>query len=131
MTLRHWARSGSTTLDILISRELAAPGAPPPTEFDPLTGRPLPGPAEEAVTQTVPARRFDPPVGDEVKAGEGSYFGLSDSRYLVRQDVDNPWQVDDVFFDETGTKRRIIGTRNAQQQGHVAGALIELIGSTA
>ena len=131
MTLRHWVRSENTSLNILISREVPpAPGAPPPTERDPLTGAPLPGPAAQTVTQTLPARRYDPPVSDEVKAGEGSFFGLSDSRYLVRQDPANPWKVNATFTDEAGERRRIVGVRNAQQQGHVAGALLEIIGRT-
>ena len=127
MTTRYQAQA----LDILITRELPAPGAAEPTEFDPLTGRPLPGPAAPStVIQTVPARRFDPPVRDEVKATSGSYFGINDSRYLVRQDTVHPWAVNDTFTDETGTRRRVVGVRNAQQQGHIAGALLELIGTT-
>ena len=82
------------------------------------------------MTQTVPARRYDPGVRDEVKASDGSYFGINDSRYMVRQDAVNPWQVNDVFIDESGTRRRVVGVRNAQQQGHISGAMIELIGST-
>ena len=80
MTLRNQAQA----LDIVITRELPAPGAATPTMFDPLTGVPLPGPAAQTVSQTIPARRFDPPVRDEVQASSGSYFGLNDSRYLVR-----------------------------------------------
>ena len=86
MTLRNQAQA----LDILISRELPAPGAVTPTEFDPLTGRPLPGPAAQTVTQTIPAKRYDPVVRDEVKSTDGSYFGINDSRYLVRQDHHEP-----------------------------------------
>ena len=126
MTLRNQAPA----LDILISRELPAPGSATPTEFDPLTGRPLPGPAAQTVTQTIPARRFDPPVRDEVQASSGSYFGINDSRYLVRQDPVNPWAVNDTFTDEAGATRRVVGVRNSQQQGHIAGALIEIIGTT-
>ena len=126
MTLRNQVPA----LDILISRELSAPGAAAPTQFDPLTLRPLPGPAAQTVTQTVPARRYDPPVRDEVQASGGSYFGINDSRYLVRQDAVNPWAVNDVFTDETGATRRVVGVRNAQQQGHISGALIEIIGTT-
>lgn len=126
MTLRNQAQA----LDILISRELPAPGAVTPTEFDPLTGRPLPGPAAQTVTQTIPARRYDPGVRDEVKSTDGSYFEINDSRYLVRQDTTNPWKVTDTFLDESGATRRVVGIRNHQQQGHVDGALIELIGRT-
>ena len=118
-------------LNILLTRELPAPGATPPTQFDPLTGRPLPGPGAQTVTQHVPARRYDPSLRDEVTAGNGKYFGIDDSRWQVRQDAVNPWQVTDVFVDEEGQRRRVVGVRHLQQQGHVAGALIELIGSTA
>ena len=126
MTLRNQAQS----LNILISREVATSSAPAPTEFDPLTGRPLPGPAAQTVTQTVPARRFDPPVRDEVQSGAGLYFGLNDARYILRQDAVNPWSVNDEFTDEAGARRRVVGIRNAQQQAHVAGGLLELIGRT-
>ena len=126
MTLRNQAQA----LNILISRELPAPGAATPTERDPLTGRPLPDPAAQTVTQTVPARRYDPPVRDETETDRGAYFGINDSRYLVRQDTVHPWVVNDVFTDETGARRRVVGVRNAQQQGHIAGALIEIIGTT-
>ena len=118
----------NTALDILISRELPAPGAATPTQYDPITGRPLPGPAALTVTQHVPARRYDPAVRDETKISDGSYFGINDSRYLVRQDIANPWAVKTVFTDESGTTRRVVGVRHAQAQGHVAGALLELIG---
>ena len=126
MTLRNQAPA----LDILISRELPASGAVPPTEFDPLTGRPLPGPEAETVTQTVPARRYDPPVRDETETDRGAYFGINDSRYLVRQDPVNPWAVNDTFTDESGETRRVVGVRNSQQQAHVAGGLLEIIGRT-
>ena len=115
-------------MDILITREVAAPGAPAPTEFDPLTGAPLPGTTVVTVTQTVPARRFDPPVRDEVVGEGGLYFGLNDARWIVRQDPQHPWVVNDRFTDEAGATRRIIGIRHAQQQGHVAGGLLEIIG---
>ena len=49
---------------------------------------------------------------------------------LVRQDSVHPWAVNDVFTDEAGQRRRVVGIRNAQQQGHIAGALIEIIGTT-
>ena len=117
-------------LNILISRELAASSAPAPTEFDPLTGRPLPGPAAQTVTQTIPARRYDPQVRDETRTADGKYFGINDSRYLVRQDTVHPWVVNDTFVDEAGARRRVVGVRNAQQQGHVAGAMLEIIGTT-
>ena len=126
MTLRNQAQA----LDIVITRELPAPGAATPTMFDPLTGVPLPGPAAQTVSQTIPARRFDPPVRDEVQASSGSYFGLNDSRYLVRQDPTNPWTINATFVDESGNTRRVVGIRNAQQQAHIAGALLELIGRT-
>ncbi len=117
-------------LNILLTRELPAPGATPPTQFDPLTGRPLPGPGAQTVTQHVPARRYDPSLRDEVTAGNGKYFGIDDSRWQVRQDAVNPWLVNDVFTDETGQRRRVVGVRNAQQQGHISGAMIEIIGTT-
>ena len=126
MTLRDQAQA----LNIVITRELPAPGAATPTMFDPLTGRPLPGPAAQTVIQTIPARRFDPPVRDETETDRGAYFGINDSRYLVRQDAVYPWEVNDVFSDESGNTRRVVGVRNAQQQGHVSGALIEIIGRT-
>ena len=125
MTLRNQAQA----LDIVITREVPAPGAATPTQLNPL-GQPIPPPAAQTVTQTIPARRFDPPVRDEVQASSGSYFGINDSRYLVRQDPVNPWAVKDVFTDESGETRRVVGVRNAQQQGHIAGALIEIIGTT-
>ena len=126
MTTRYQAQA----LDILITRELPAPGAAEPTEFDPLTGRPLPGPAAQTVTQTVPSRRFDPQVRDETRTADGKYFGVNDSRWTVRQDAVNPWRVLDIFVDETGQRRRVVGVRNAQQQAHIAGGLLELIGTT-
>ena len=125
MTLRNQAQA----LNILISREVPAPGAATPTQLNPL-GQPTPPPAAQTVTQTVPARRFDTPVRDEVQASSGSYFGINDSRYLVRQDAVNPWAVNDVFTDESGETRRVVGVRNAQQQAHVAGGLLEIIGRT-
>ena len=115
-------------LNIVITRELAAASAPTPTEFDPLTGRPLPGPAAQTVTQTVPSRRYDSAVRDEVQGGDrGTYFGVNDSKYMVRFDAVNPWKVNDVFTDEAGARRRVVGIRQVSQQGHVAGAMIELI----
>ena len=126
MTLSYQAQA----LNILISREVLAPGAATPTMFDPLTGRPLPGPGAQTVTKTIPARRFDPQARDETRTGDGSYFGINDSRYLVRQDPVNPWAINDVFTDESGETRRVVGVRNAQQQGHVSGGLLELIGRT-
>ena len=125
MTLRYQAQA----LDILISRDVPAPGAATPTQLNPL-GQPLPTPAAQLVTQTVPARRFDPPVRDEVQSSNGSYFGINDSRYLVRQDPANPWAVNDTFVDESGATRRVVGVRNAQQQAHIAGGLLEIIGAT-
>ena len=126
MTLRNQAQA----LDILITRELPVGGGGAPTKFDPLTGRPLPGPAAQTVTQTVPARRYDPQVRDETRTGDGKHFGINDSRYLVRQDTKNPWKVNDTFTDEAGARRRVAGVRNAQQQGHISGALLEIIGTT-
>ena len=123
MTLRNQAQA----LDILITREVPAPGAPA-TVLNPL-GQPEPNPAAQVI-QTVPARRFDPQVRDETRTGDGKYFGINDSRYLVRQDTENPWRVNDYFVDETGSTRRVAGVRNAQQQGHISGALIEIIGTT-
>ena len=123
MTLRYQAQA----LNILIVRELPAPGTTP-TQLNPL-GQPISTPAQ-TVTQTIPARRFDPPVRDEVKSGAGFYFSVNDSRYLVRQDAVHPWAVNDYFIDETGDRRRVVGIRNAQQQGHVAGGLLEIIGTT-
>ena len=120
----------NTALDILISRELPAPGAAQPTGFDPLTGVPISNPPAQTITQHVPARRYDPSVRDETKADAGSYFGLNDSRYLVRQDTIHPWAVKAVFTDESGTRRHVVGVRHYQAQGHIAGALIELIGRT-
>ena len=81
--------------------------------------------------QTVPARRYEPSLRDETTTSDGKYFGIDDSRWQVRQDAVNPWLVNDVFTDEEGQRRRVVGVRHLQQQGHVAGALIELIGSTA
>ena len=124
MTLRYQAQA----LDIVITREVPAPGATPP-QLNPL-GQPISTPAQ-TVTQTVPARRFDPPVRDEVQSGAGLYFGLNDARYIVRQDPVNPWSVTDAFTDEAGERRRVVGIRNAQQQAHVAGGLLELVGRTA
>ena len=123
-------RDQAQALNILITRELPVGGGGAPTEFDPLTGRPLPGPAATTVTRTVPARRYDPQVRDETSTSDGKYFGINDSRYLVRQDAINPWKVTDVFMDETGATRRVVGVRNYQQQGHIAGAMIEIIGTT-
>ena len=125
MTLRNQAQA----LDILITREVLAPGSPPATVLNPLGG-PMSNPAAQTVIQTVPARRFDPQVRDETTTGNGSYFGINDSRYLVRQDAVNPWRVLDTFTDEVGARRRVVGVRNAQQQGHISGALIEIIGTT-
>ena len=116
-------------LNILITRVLPAPGSPPSTILNPL-GNPTSNPLAVTVTQTVPARRYDPSLRDEVTAGNGKYFGIDDSRWTVRQDAVNPWRVLDAFVDETGQRRRVVGVRNAQQQGHIAGALIELIGTT-
>ena len=116
-------------LNILITRVLPAPGSPPSTILNPL-GNPTSNPLAVTVTQTVPARRYDPSLRDEVTAGNGKYFGIDDSRWTVRQDAVNPWRVLDTFVDETGQRRRVVGVRNAQQQGHIAGALIELIGTT-
>ena len=126
MTLRNQAQA----LDILIRREVTAPGTATPTQLNPL-GQPLPPPAAQTVTQTIPARRFDSPVRDEVPSTPGFYFGINDSRYLVRQDPINPWVVNDTFTDESGETRRIVGIRNAQQQTHIAGGMLELIGRTA
>ena len=81
------------------------------------------------MTQTVPARRYDPAVRDEVQGGDrGTYFGVNDSKYTVRFDSVNPWRVNDTFTDEAGSRRRVVGIRQVSQQGHVAGAMIELIG---
>ena len=116
-------------LNILITRVLPAPGSPPSTILNPL-GNPTSNPLAVTVTQTVPARRYDPSLRDEVTAGNGKYFGIDDSRWTVRQDAVNPWRVLDAFVDETGQRRRVVGVRHQQQQGHIAGALIELIGTT-
>ena len=116
-------------LNILITRELPAPGATPPTQLDPL-GNPISNPTTQTSTQTIPARRFDPQVRDEVTAGNGKYFGIDDSRWQVRQDAVNPWLVNDYFTDEEGQRRRIIAVRHLQQQAHISGAIIELIGTT-
>ena len=125
MTLRNQAQA----LDILITREVLAPGSPPATVLNPLGG-PSSNPAAQTVVQTVPARRFDPQVRDETRTADGKYFGVNDSRYLVRQDAVNPWEVGGTFTDEVGARRRVVGVRNAQQQGHISGALIEIIGTT-
>ena len=123
------ALSESLALNILISRELVAPGAPAPTQFDPLTGRPLPGPAALTVTQAVPSRRYDAGVRDEVQGGDkGLYFGVDDSKYMVRFDSVNPWTTNDVFTDEAGNRRRVVGIRQVSQQAHISGGMIELIG---
>ena len=116
-------------LNILITRVLPAPGSPPSTILNPL-GNPTSNPLAVTVTQTVPARRYDPSLRDEVTAGNGKYFGIDDSRWTVRQDAVNPWRALDAFVDETGQQRRVVGVRHQQQQGHIAGALIELIGTT-
>ena len=116
-------------LNIVITRVLPAPGSPPSTILNPL-GNPTSNPLAVTVTQTVPARRYDPSLRDEVTAGNGKYFGIDDSRWTVRQDAVNPWRVLDAFVDETGQRRRVVGVRHQQQQGHIAGALIELIGTT-
>ena len=126
MTLRYQAQA----LNIIITRVLPAPGSPPSTILNPL-GQPISNPSAVTVTQTVPARRFDPPVRDEVQSGAGLYFGLNDARYIVRQDPVNPWSVNSSFTDEAGARRRVVGIRNAQQQAHVAGGLLELVGRTA
>ena len=122
-------RDQAQALNILISREIPAPGSPPATVLNPL-GQPEPNPAAQAVTQHVPARRYDPQLRDETRTADGKYFGVDDSRWTVRQDSTHPWKVTDVFTDETGQRRRVVGVRNAQQQGHIAGALIEIIGTT-
>ena len=125
MTTRDQAQA----LNILITREIVAPGSPPSTILNPL-GNPTSNPLAVTVTQTVPARRYDPSLRDEVTAGNGKYFGIDDSRWTVRQDAVNPWRVLDTFVDEEGQRRRVVGVRHQQQQGHIAGALIELIGTT-
>ena len=116
-------------LNILITREIATPGATPPIQLNPL-GQPISNPTVQTLTRTFPARRFDPQVRDETKTSDGKYFGINDSRYLVRQNIENPWLVNDYFTDEQGQRRRVIGVRHAQQQGHVAGGLLEIIGTT-
>ena len=113
----------------MISREIPAPGSPPDTVLNPL-GQPVHNPASHTVHQTVPARRYDPPVRDETRTADGKYFGIDDSRWQVRQDAVNPWLVNDVFTDETGQRRRVVGVRHLQQQAHVAGGLLEIIGTT-
>ena len=123
MTLRGQAPA----LDIIITREISPPGSPPATVLNPL-GNPVANPAAQTVTQTVWARRYDPGVRDEVSSSSGTYFGINDSRYLVRNDPVNPWEVNGGFIDEEGNRRRIVGVRNYQQQGHIPGALLELIG---
>ena len=125
MTTRDQAQA----LNVLITREIAAPGSPPSTILNPL-GNPTSNPVAVTVTQTVPARRYDPSLRDEVTAGNGKYFGIDDSRWTVRQDAVNPWRVLDLFVDEEGQRRRVVGVRHQQQQGHISGALIELIGTT-
>ena len=62
-------------LNILITRELPAPGATPPTQLDPL-GNPISNPTVQTLTQTVPARRYEPSLRDEVTAGNGQYLGI-------------------------------------------------------
>ena len=125
MTLRGQAPA----LDILITREISPHGSPPATVLNPL-GQPVANPAARTVTQTAWARRYDGPVRDEGAAGDGNYFGVNDSRYLVRNDPVNSWEVNGIFIDEEGNRRRIVGVRNYQQQGHIPGALLELIGRT-
>ena len=121
--------TSNQALNILIMREVLAPGSSTAIELDPL-GNPISNPTVVTVTQTVPARRFDPPVRDEVEASNGSYFGINDSRYLVRQDTVHPWAVNDYFTDEAGQRRRVVGVRNAQQQAHISGGLLELVATT-
>ena len=121
-------RDQAQALNILITRELPAPGTTP-TQLNPL-GQPISNPSAQTLTSTLPARRFDPQLRDETKTSDGKYFGINDSRYLVRQDAVNPWLVNDVFVDETGQRRRVVGVRNAQQQAHISGAMIEIIGTT-
>ena len=59
------------------------------------------------------------------------YFGINDSRWHGEiQDTKNPWAVNDIFTDESGETRRVVGVRNAQQQAHVTGGLLEIIGRT-
>ena len=122
-------RDQAQALNILITREIAAPGATTPTQLDPL-GNPISNPTVQTLTQTVPARRYDPQVRDETSTSDGKYFGINDSRYLVRQNIVHPWAVNDYFTDETGQRRRVVGVRNAQQQAHISGAMIEIIGTT-
>ena len=122
-------RDQAQALNILITREVPAPGSPPATVLNPL-GQPEPNPAAQTVTQTIPARRFDPQVRDETRTSDGKYFGIDDSRWTVRQDAVNPWKVNDIFVDEEGQRRRVVGVRNAQQQAHIAGGLLEIIGTT-
>ena len=122
-------RDQAQALNILITRELPAPGSPPSTILNPL-GQPISNPSAVTVTQTVPARRYDPQVRDETTTSDGKYFGIDDSRWQVRQDAVNPWRVLDTFVDETGQRRRVVGVRHLQQQAHIAGGLVELIGTT-
>ena len=86
------ARAGFTfqPLPNILRLELdAAPTLPDGESF--IITLPTGGQAGDVeATRNYPARRFDPPVRDEVRAGEGHYFGISDSRYLVRQDPANP-----------------------------------------
>ena len=117
-------------LNILILREIPTGSPTTPPQLDPL-GQPLPTPPGQMVTQHVPARRYDPALRDETRTGDGKYFGIDDSHWTVRQDAVNPWRVLDTFVDETGQRRRVVGVRHAQQQAHIAGGLVELIGTTA
>ena len=106
-------------LNIIIVQEIHTPGP-----LNPI-GQPTAG---TVTTKHVPARRYDAAVRDEVQGGDtGKYFGVNDSRYLVRFDAVNPWRVNDVFTDEAGATRRVVGIRNVQQQGHISGGMIEMI----
>ena len=122
-------RDQTQALNILITRDIAAPGSPPAFIFNPL-GNLTSNPLAVTVTQTVPARRYDPSLRDETTTSDGKYFGIDDSRWTVRQDAVNPWRVLDTFVDEEGQRRRVVGVRHLQQQAHIAGALIEIIGTT-
>ena len=116
-------------LNILITRDVVAPGSTPSIILNPL-GNPISNPTTQTVTQTIPARRFDPQLRDETRTSDGKYFGIDDSRWQVRQDAVNPWLVNDVFTDEEGQRRRVVGVRHLQQQAHISGAMIEIIGTT-
>ena len=122
-------RDQAQALNILITREIPTGSPTTPPQLDPL-GQPLPTPTVQTVTQTIPARRYDPALRDETRTSDGKYFGVDDSRWTVRQDATHPWKVNDVFTDETGQRRRVVGVRNAQQQAHIAGGLLEIIGTT-